>query len=110
MLNSFLQAAPAAQGGGGGSMIIMIVLMFLVMWLFMIRPQRKQQKQLEEMRKNLKKGDKVVTVGGIYGVVAETDERTVLVKVDGDVKIRFDKSAIQMDMSQPAQPQQNEKK
>lgn len=111
MLNSFLQTSAPAQGGGGGSMIIMLLLMFLVMWLFMIRPQRKQQKQLEEMRKNLKKGDKVVTAGGIYGVVAETDERTVLVKVDGDVKIRFDRTAIQMDMSQSAaQPQQNEKK
>lgn len=92
--------------------MLMLVLMFAVMWLFMIRPQRKQQKQLEEMRKNLKKGDKVVTVGGIYGTVAETDDRTVLVKVDGDVKIRFDKSAIQMDMTQVSanQPQQNEKK
>lgn len=110
MLNIFLQAAPAAQGGGGGSMLIMLLLMFLVMWLFMIRPQRKQQKQLEEMRKNLKKGDKIVTVGGIYGTVAETDERTVLVKVDGDVKLRFDKSAIQMDMTDAAnQVQKTEK-
>lgn len=112
MTNLILQAAPAAQGGGNFTFLLMLVLMFAVMWLFMIRPQRKQQKQLEEMRKNLKKGDKVVTVGGIYGTVAETDDRTVLVKVDGDVKIRFDKSAIQMDMTQVSanQPQQNEKK
>lgn len=110
MLNLFLQAAPAAQGGGG-SMLIMLVLMFVVMWLFMIRPQRKQQKALEEMRKNLKKGDKIVTVGGIYGTVAECDDKTVLVKVDGDVKIRFDKSAIQMDMTDAAnQAPKTEKK
>ena len=75
----------------------MLALMFLVMWLFMIRPQRKQQKALEEMRNALKKGDKVITAGGIYGTVADIDERTVLVKVDGEVKIRVDKTAINKD-------------
>ena len=69
-------------------MWIMLLLVFVVMWLFMIRPQRKQQKMLEEMRKALKKGDKVVTAGGIYGVIADVDETTVLMRVDGDVKIR----------------------
>jgi len=83
----------------------MLALMFLVMWLFMIRPQRQQQKKLEEMRNALKKGDKVVTAGGIYGVVADVDERTVLIKVDGEVKLRVDKSSIQKDMSEaPAAP------
>ena len=83
----------------------MLALMFLVMWLFMIRPQRQQQKKLEEMRNALKKGDKVVTAGGIYGVVADVDERTVLIKVDGEIKLRVDKSSIQKDMSEaPAAP------
>lgn len=103
MTNIVLQAgaagAAAGQPGGGLMMWLMLILIFVVMYLFMIRPQRKQQKQLEEMRNALKKGDKVVTAGGIYGTVAEVDERTVLVKVDGEVKIRFDKSSIQMDMS-----------
>lgn len=83
-------------------MWIMLILIFLVMWLFMIRPQRKQQKALEEMRRALKKGDKVITAGGIYGVVADVDERTVLVKVDGEVKIRVDKTSIQKDMTDAA--------
>lgn len=93
-------------------MWVMLILIFVVMWLFMIRPQRKQQKALEEMRKALKKGDKVVTAGGIYGTVADVDERTVLVKVDGEVKIRVDKSSIQKDVysSAPAEPQKNDKK
>ena len=96
-----LQAAPAAgQGGSSWSFLLMLALMFLVMWLFMIRPQRQQQKKLEEMRNALKKGDKVITAGGIYGVVADVDERTVLVKVDGEVKLRVDKSSIQKDMSE----------
>ena len=108
-----LQAAGAAagQGAAGGSslsFLLMLALMFLVMWLFMIRPQRKQQKELETMRNALKKGDKVVTAGGIYGVVADVDERTVLVKVDGEVKLRVDKSSIQKDMSEA--PAQTDKK
>lgn len=78
-------------------MWVMLILIFLVMWFFMIRPQRKQQKALEEMRKALKKGDRVVTAGGIYGVVADVDERTLLIKVDGEVKLRVDKSSVQLD-------------
>ena len=101
-----LQAAgqPAA-GSSSWSFLLMLALMFLVMWLFMIRPQRREQKRLEEMRNALKKGDKVITAGGIYGVVADVDERTVQVKVDGEVKLRVDKSSIQKDMSEaPAAP------
>lgn len=110
MISTVLQAAaPAANSAAGSaSMWIMLILIFVVMWFFIIRPQRKQQKALEEMRRSLKKGDKVVTAGGIYGVVADLDERTVLMKVDGEVKLRVDKSSIQKDMSDqaPAQPQQ----
>lgn len=87
----------------------MLLLIFLVMWLFMIRPQRKQQKALEEMRRALKKGDKVITAGGIYGVIAEVEERTVLIKVDGEVKLRVDKSSIQKDMSEAASAQSGDK-
>ena len=67
------------------------------MYFFMIRPQKKQQKAIEEMRKALTKGDKVITAGGIYGTIADIDETSVLVKVDGDVKIRVDKSCINKD-------------
>lgn len=75
----------------------MILLMFLIMWLFMIRPQRKQQKELEKFRSELKKGDKVITAGGIYGTIAEIEERTVLLYVDGEVKLRVDKTSIVKD-------------
>ena len=54
----------AQQMGGGGMMWIMLILIFVVMWFFMIRPQRKQQKELQKFREGLKKGDKVVTAGG----------------------------------------------
>lgn len=101
MITTVLQAT-GQNAGGAASMWIMLILLFLVMWLFMIRPQRKQQKALEEMRKALKKGDHVVTAGGIYGVISDVDERTVLIKVDGEVKLRVDKNSISLDSSAQA--------
>ncbi len=81
----------------------MIILLFVVMYLFMIRPQRKQQKELEKFRNELKKGDKVVTAGGIYGVVDEIKDRSVLIKVDGEVKLRVDKNSIVRDYTDAQQ-------
>ena len=102
-LITLLQAAQQPAAGGGASFWIMIILLFAVMWLFMIRPQRKQQKELEKFRNELKKGDKVVTAGGIYGTVAEIQDRSVLIKVDGEVKLRVDKNSIVRDYSADAQ-------
>ena len=93
----------AAAGKGGYSTILMLVLMFVVMWIFMIRPQRKQQKELESFRNSLKKGDKVVTIGGIYGTVCEIKENSVLIEVDNNVKIRVSKQALVKDFTDPAQ-------
>ena len=98
---TLLQAAPAAQQGGGLSMWIMLALIFVVMWFFMIRPQRKQQKELQAFRDGLKKGDKVVTIGGIYGTVSDIKENYILVEVDNNVKIRVSKQAIVKDFSDP---------
>lgn len=81
---------------------IMMILLFVIMWAFMIRPQRKQQKELENFRAGLKKGDKVVTAGGIYGTVDEIKDRSVLIKVDGEVKLRVDKNSIVRDFSEDA--------
>ena len=105
-LISLLQAAPAAgqaQGGSQWSFWIMIIALFAIMWFFMIRPQRKQQKELEKFRSELKKGDKVVTAGGIYGTIAEVNDKTVLIKVDGEIKLRVDKNSIVRDYSADAQ-------
>ncbi|MBP5565995.1 MAG: preprotein translocase subunit YajC [Bacteroidales bacterium] len=99
-----LQAAAPAQGQPSAlPTIIMFAAIILVMWLFMIRPQRKQQKQLQEFRNSLKKGDKVVTVGGIYGEILEVNEKTALIKVDGDVKLRVDKQGLVKDYSETNQ-------
>lgn len=93
-------AAPAGQQGSALPTILMFAAIILVMWLFMIRPQRKQQKQLQEFRNSLKKGDKVVTVGGIYGEILEVNEKTALIRVDGDVKLRVDKQGLVKDYSE----------
>ena len=105
-LITLLQAAAPASGqqsGGGWSFWLMIILMFVIMYFFMIRPQRKQQKELEQFRNELKQGDKVITAGGIYGTLGEIEEKTVLLKVDGDVKIRVDKGSIVRDPSDNVQ-------
>ena len=99
---TILQAAGAPAQGGGWSMWIMLILIFVVMWFFMIRPQRKQQKELQAFRDSLKEGDKVVTIGGIYGTVCEIKEESVLIEVDNNVKIRVSKQALVKDFTDPA--------
>ena len=96
------QAQPAQ--GNPWSMWIMLLAVFVVMWLFMIRPQRKQQKELQEFQNSLKKGDKVVIGNsGIFGEIAEVNEKTALVKVDGDTKLRVSKQALVKDYSDSQQ-------
>ena len=97
---SLLQAAPAQGQAGGWTIWVMLLLIFVIMWFFMIRPQRKQQKELQKFRDSLKKGDKVVTIGGIYGTVVELKDKSVLIEVDKDVKIRVDRNALQGDFSE----------
>lgn len=106
---TLLQAQQTAAQGGGLSFWLMIIALFAVMYFFMIRPQRKQQKELENFRNALKKGDKVVTAGGIYGTIAEIQDKTVLLKVDGEVKLRVDKSSLQKDFSEASAPAKESK-
>lgn len=99
MIN-FLQAAPVEPQPGfmqQYSLLIMIGLMFLVMWLFMWRPEAKRRKQMQEFRNNLKKGDKVITAGGIYATVKEVKETTLLLEVDSNVTLRIDKNMVVAD-------------
>ena len=89
--------AAQAQGAGGGmSMIIMLVAIFAIMWLFMIRPQQKKQKEIRNFQNSLKAGDSVVTGGGIYGVVKSIDieKNTVEVEIARGVNSVVDKSYV----------------
>jgi preprotein translocase subunit YajC len=93
----FAQApAPAAPQGPGFNMFVPLALIAVVFYFMILRPQKKQQKEQEELRNAVKKGDRVVTIGGAHGVVAgvDTTRNTVSVLVDRNVKIDFSKSAI----------------
>ena len=91
-----LQAAEGEAPKGGSSMtfLIMMVLIFVVMWLFMIRPQQKKQKEMVAFRNSLQKGDKIVTAGGIFGTIKEVKDTYVVIEVDKDVNMRIDKTMI----------------
>lgn len=78
---------------------LMLLVMMVIFWLFMIRPQAKKQKELKKFRSTLQKGDKIVTIGGIYGKIVEVKETTVLIQIDENVKIKVDKASLVKDFS-----------
>jgi preprotein translocase subunit YajC len=104
MLNYILLLAPASTNPEAGpannwSGLLMILAIFVVFYFFMIRPQQKKQKEIEQFRKELKKGDKIVTIGGIYGTIEEVKETTLLINVDKNVTIKVDKASVVKDFS-----------
>lgn len=87
------EAVPAAPGGGLGMFVPMILIM-VMFYFVLIRPQRKAQKAQEELRKNIRVGDKVITVGGAHGIVSGMTDKTVSIKVADGLSIKFDRSAV----------------
>lgn len=94
MTSIFLQAQGAQ--GGGWSMILMFVAIFAIMYFFMIRPQQKRQKEIQNFQNSLAEGAEVVTGGGIYGTVKKIDLATgiIEVKIADGVVIKVDKSYV----------------
>lgn len=89
--------APQGGEGGGGSMIstlIMFGAIFAIFYFMIIRPQQKKAKEREKMLSAIKKGDKIVTGGGIHGTIAGLDEKTCLIDVGNNIKIKFERSAV----------------
>lgn len=85
---------------GQYGMWIMIIAMIAIMYFFMWRPESKRRKQMEQFRNNLKKGDKIITAGGIYGVIKEVHETSLLIEVDSNVTLRIDKNMVIGDPTQ----------
>ncbi|MBP6533274.1 MAG: preprotein translocase subunit YajC [Bacteroidia bacterium] len=85
------------QQGGGAMQLVFLVAIIVVFYFFMIRPQMKKQKQEKEFRESLQKGAKVVTIGGIHGRILEVNDRTFMVEIDTNVKVRVEKSAVSAD-------------
>jgi preprotein translocase subunit YajC len=102
MFNNIIDMAyamgPSAQGGAGqggaaglfGS-LVPLVLIFVIFYFLLIRPQQKKAKEHKNMIDNLKKGDKIITSGGLYGVIEAVSSNTVTVKVGENVKIKLGK-------------------
>lgn len=90
----FLQAPAAGPAGGGSMMWIMLIAMFVIMYFFMIRPQNKKQKEIANFRKSLQVNQKVITAGGIHGVIKEINDNDVVLEIASNVKIRIDKNSI----------------
>ena len=88
-----LDAAAAGQGSGWSSMI-MIVLLIAIFYFLMIRPQQKKQKEIKKFREGLKKGDKIITAGGIYGRIKEIKETSMMISIANDVTIEIDKGSV----------------
>ncbi|GHT77449.1 preprotein translocase subunit YajC [Spirochaetia bacterium] len=89
------QGGDAATGGGSFiTTLIPFALIIVIFYFFIIRPQNKKQKETQRMLSALKKGDKVVTIGGIHGAIEKVKESTVVIRVDDNAKLEFSRSAI----------------
>ena len=91
---SFIPLLSVSTSGALFSGVVPFILIIVIFYFFLIRPQNKKQKETEKMLKALKKGDKVITIGGIHGVVSSVKENTIIVKVDDNCKIEFNRTAI----------------
>lgn len=105
MNTAILLAAQAQQQGSAWPMILMMVAIFVIMWLFMIRPQQKKQKEIRKFQNALKDGDKVVTGGGIYGTVKHIDlaRNTIDLEIARGVVITVDKGYVFQSTADSAQ-------
>lgn len=87
--------SPGAEGQGGGLLgFLPLVLIFVIFYFLLIRPQQKRAKEHKALLENLKKGDKVITSGGIYGVIEEVRTNTLTLKISENVKVKFGKSYV----------------
>ncbi len=96
-MDILLAMAPQGGEGGGGSLIstlIMFGAIFAIFYFMIIRPQQKRAKEREKLLSNIEKGDKVVTSGGVHATIVGIEDKTVLIEIAPNVKIKVDRSAI----------------
>ena len=97
VLYTVLVMAPAPGGNAGGgfmSTLIMFGLIIGIFYFLILRPQRKKQKERQKLLDAIKKGDKIVTAGGLHGTIAGVDDKTLLIQVADNVKLKFERSAV----------------
>ena len=95
MTNTLLMAG--GQGTSGLGQFIPLVLIIIVFYFFMIRPQLKKTKEQKKFRENIKVGDRIVTIGGIHGKIAEVQDSTFIITVEAGVKLKIEKNAVSAD-------------
>lgn len=95
VLSPLIAGQPADPGAGGLiGFLAPLLLIFVVFYFLIMRPQKKRQEEHQSMVENLKKGDKIVTIGGVHGTITRVDDDSILAQVDSGVKLRFDKNAV----------------
>ncbi|MGI6323896.1 MAG: preprotein translocase subunit YajC [Bacteroidales bacterium] len=103
MTNFSFLAVLAQQAAAGQTnplvTLLPLILVFVIFYFFMIRPQMKKQKEMNNYRNSLKRGDKVVTTGGVYGRVLEVKDSYIMMDAGGDVRLKVDKNALLKDPS-----------
>lgn len=98
--------SPSGGQGSGYQSLIFLGLVMVVFYFFFIRPQAKKAKDLKKYREALKKGDKIVTIGGIHGKIVEVQETTFTIEVEDGSRLRIEKSAVAGDASDQLANQQ----
>lgn len=95
-LHLLLMAAPQAQPGAPNPLVtfLPLILVFVIFWFLIIRPQRKREQERQAMIGAAKKGDRIITAGGLHGKIVQVDDTSVLVEIDTNTKVRLEKTAI----------------
>jgi preprotein translocase subunit YajC len=93
-------ATEGEEGGFDWTIIIFLVLIFAVFYFLLIRPQRKRQKEQQNLMEELKRGDKIITAGGIYGVIDSVSEDSIIIKVESGTTMRVAKSSVALKREQ----------
>ena len=96
-----------AAAGSGISSIILIVAFIAIFYFFMVRPQQKKQKEINKFRSELNNGDRVITAGGIYGIIKDIKDNYIILEIADNVRIKIDKNSI---YASPAEAAENNQK
>ncbi len=99
ILNILLLAQPSGGQGNGLMSLIPLLLIIVVFYFFMIRPQMKKTKEMKKFREAIKKGDRIITIGGVHGKIVEVNETTFIIEVEGQNRLKIEKSAVAMENS-----------
>jgi preprotein translocase subunit YajC len=95
-LNVLLMAPQGGQGGSGFANLWPLPVIIVIFYFFFIRPQVKKNKELRKFRENIKKGDKVVTIGGIHGKIIEAGDTFFIIETEGQGRLKIERSAVAM--------------